>query len=489
MPDGKSAVRGGFIHSVSEQPNKVEFPTASREFRKGWLPLLGIALMLVLFPERVSAQIEPNAGQWKTWVLSSGSQLRLPPPPDQRVSKEEVEVLAELATQRDANAVTLIRFWDSGSPSYQWNQIAVGETSKLKLNTPRSERVLALVHVAIYDAMVAAWDSKYTYHRPRPSDLVKSLTTAIPNPDSPSYPSEHAVAAGAASAVLAYLFPADTQSILAQAQAAAMSRLLAGVQYPSDVQAGLTLGQEVAALVIARAQADGSDAVFSGAIPNGPCNWKGTNPAEPLAGTWRTWVLSSGSEFRVGPPPACDSAQEANELLEVKSFPRVLPAAGAAFDPESKGFFWQGKAVTFWSDLLDKKIFENRLENNPPRAARAYALEATTGYDAMVACWDSKYTYWAIRPVQLDPTTKTLFTTPNHPSYPSAHACVSGANAGVLAYLFPQDAAFFQAEATEAAESRLWSGIHFRSDLNAGLALAQAVTQAAVARAQNDGSQ
>ena len=72
---------------------------------------------------------------------------------------------------------------------------------------------------------------------------------------------------------------------------------------------------------------------------------------------------------------------------------------------------------------------------------------------------------------------------------PSAHACVSGGNAGALSYLFPQDAAFFQAQAVEAAESRIWSGIHFRSDLNAGLALAQKVTQAVVDRVQQDGSQ
>ena len=455
----------------------------------GYILVFSLGLGLTMLALSASAQIEPNAGQWKTWVLTSGDQLRLPPPPKREDSKEEIEVLEQLAAQRDAVALDLIKFWDAGAPSYQWNQMTINEIKKFNLGTVRAERALALVHVAIYDAMVAAWDSKYTYGRPRPSRLDKDLTTVVPNPHSPSYPSEHAVAAGAASAVLAYLFPTDAQAILAQADAAGRSRLLAGVQYPSDVQAGLDLGHAVAALVIARAQSDGSSAIFSGTIPNGPCNWKGTNPAEPLAGTWKTWVLSSGSEFRPGPPPACDSAQEAAELAEVKSFARVLPAGGAAFVPESEGFFWQGKAVSLWSDLLDKKIFEYRMENNPPRAARAYAILTITGYDSMVACWDGKYTYWAIRPFQLDATTKTLFTTPNHPSYPSAHACVSGGNAGALSYLFPQDAASFQAQAAEAAESRIWSGIHFRSDINAGLALAQKVTQAVVDRVQQDGSQ
>src|SRR5580704_1121106 len=360
----------------------------------GYILVFSLGLGLTMFALSASAQIEPNAGQWKTWVLTSGDQLRLPPPPKREDSKEEIEVLEELAEQRDAAALDLIKFWDAGAPSYQWNQMTINEIKKFNVGTVRAERALALVHVAIYDAMVAAWDSKYAYNRPRPSRHDQEFTTAIPNPHSPSYPSEHAVAAAAASAVLAYLFPTDAQAILAQADAAGRSRLLAGVQYPSDVQAGLDLGHAVAAFVIARAQSDGSSAIFSGTIPNGPCNWKGTNPAEPLAGTWKTWVLSSGSEFRPGPPPTCDSAQEAAELAEVKSFPRVLPAAGAALVPESEGFFWQGKAVSLWSDLLDKKIFEYRMENNPPRAARAYAIQSITGYDSMVACWDGKYTYW-----------------------------------------------------------------------------------------------
>ena len=63
----------------------------------------------------------------------------------------------------------------------------------------------------------------------------------------------------------------------------------------------------------------------------------------------------------------------------------------------------------------------------------------------MVACWDGKYTHWAIRPFQLDPEVKTLFPTPNHPSYPAAHACQSGANSIILGDLFPSEASRFAA--------------------------------------------
>jgi membrane-associated phospholipid phosphatase len=87
---------------------------------------------------------------------------------------------------------------------------------------------LALMNVAIYDATIAAWEAKYTYNRPRPSEADPSLATVVPNPSSPSYPSEHAVAAGAAATVLAYLFPKDTQSFIDKAEMAGQSRLMAG---------------------------------------------------------------------------------------------------------------------------------------------------------------------------------------------------------------------------------------------------------------------
>jgi membrane-associated phospholipid phosphatase len=433
--------------------------------------------------------MESSAGKWKTWVLSSGSQLRIAAPPARKTTKAEIKELEMMESQRDAAAVDLINFWDAGPPSYRWNEIALNQIAKGNVNNPRGTRAMALLNVAIYDAMVAAWDSKYAHNRMRPSEINPLLTTAVTNPQSPSYPSEHAVAAGAASAVLTYLYPNDAKFFNDKAAEAATSRLLAGVQYRSDITAGLELGRAVAAFVIERAKADGSDARWTGTVPTGPGLWKGTNPAEPLAGSWKTWVLATGNQFRPEPPPAFDSTQEMTELMEVKTFPRPTPATGLNFDTTRAAYFWQGQFLKYWTDLTSQKIFEYGLAGNPPRAARAYAIASIASYDSMVACWDAKYTYWAIRPNQLDPAITTLFTTPGHPSYPGAHASLSGAAAEALAYLFPRDAEFFRGRATEAADSRLWAGIHFRSDNVAGLALARSVVGAVIERARNDGSQ
>ena len=429
--------------------------------------------------------IEPLAGTWKTWVLASGSQLRLPPPPDRAATEAEIRGLRELAAQRDATVRDRISFWDAGAPGYRWNTILQEELASHGLAGATTSRESSLVHVAIYDATIAAWDSKYAYQRPRPSEADATLATALPTPHSPSYPAEHAAVAGAAAGVLAYFFPDDAQALMEKAEEAAQSRVLAGVQYPSDVAAGLELGRRVAEVVVERAQHDGSEVPWQGSVPTDPSGWTGTNPIGPTFGTFKPWVLASGSQLRPGPPPAFGSEQLAAELDELTTFPRTFATNAAAF-------FWQtpaGSGGTYWMTVADQKLFEYRLDTNPPRAARVLALLSISAFDATVACWDAKYAYWAIRPFQLDPTFTPLIPTPNHPSYPSAHGCSSGSQGAMLAHLFPREAAFFTGRAEEAGMARLWGGIHFRSDIETGWTLGRAVAAMVMERADTDGSQ
>ena len=250
--------------------------------------------------------IEPDAGGWATWLLDTSSQFRMNVPPNEAATADEIAKLITMAGERNEEALQQIAYWNAGPPSYRWNQITVGAIDKRGIPGASASRILALVHAAIYDATVAAWDSKYTYNRPRPSTFDDALTTVIPNPVSPSYPSEYAVTAGAASAVLASLFPDDAEFFEVQAQAAVNSRLLAGVEYPSDVEAGLELGRQVAELAIAYGTADGSNAAWTGSVPTEPTGWRGENPIAPQSGSWQTWALSSPDQFLPAPPPAYD---------------------------------------------------------------------------------------------------------------------------------------------------------------------------------------
>src|SRR5215218_2339636 len=100
----------------------------------------------------------------------------------------------------------------------------------------------------------------------------------------------HAAVAGAASEVLAYVFPDKAQKFRAMSEEAGRSRSIAGVAFPSDIAAGLALGHAIGAEAVKRGKADGFDAKWTGSVPTTAGSWTGTNPILPLAGTWRTWL-------------------------------------------------------------------------------------------------------------------------------------------------------------------------------------------------------
>jgi membrane-associated phospholipid phosphatase len=275
------------------------------------------------------------------------------------------------------------------------------------------------------------------------------------------------------------------------AKQAGWSRVLAGLQYPSDYYAGLALGQKVAEQVIAKAQMDGSDAVWTGTVPTGPCNWIGTNPGNVTAAMWIPLLLTSPSMFRPALPPACDSTQVVAETAVVRNFPRATPGNPVIFGTNYKAFYWQSpEGLNTWPyRYADKWIFEDRLDQNPPRTARAYALIAAVLFDAFIASQDGKFAYWYIRPHQLDSRIVPLFPVPPFPSYPSNHSTFSAARSEVLAYLFPAHADFIRVVGKEGGDSRIWAGIHFPIDNAAGVQLGKSVAQVFITRAQSDGSQ
>ena len=83
-------------------------------------------------------------------------------------------------------------------------------------------------------------------------------------------------------------------------------------------------------------------------------------------------------------------------------------------------------------------------------------------------CWDAKFVSFNPRPSPLDPEIRTVVGLPNFPSYTSGHSTFSAAAADVLSYLFPNGAADFEAQKDEAAISRVYGGIHYRTDIDVG---------------------
>lgn len=249
----------------------------------------------------------------------------------------------------------------------------------------------------------------------------------------------------------------------------------------------MDLGRQVAERVIERAKADGSDAVWTGTVPTGKCMWIGTNPGNVTGPGWRPILLSSPNEFRPPVPPACDSTEMQAQVADVRNYPRSL----AAFGTNQRAFYWQSpEGLNSWPYVYANKwLFENRLDQNPPRVARTYALIASAFFDAFIASQDGKFAYWYIRPPQLDPAIVPLFPVPNFPSYPSNHSTFSATRSQVLAYLFPTHADEIRAIGKDAGDSRIWAGIHYQIDNASGVALGQSVAKTFVDWAKADGSQ
>jgi membrane-associated phospholipid phosphatase len=441
---------------------------------------------------------EATAGTWKTWVLTSPDQIKVPAPPKagSAAAKAELAEVKDLAGKRTPQIEQEAHHWSDYPALEPWvkeNMELVSEQSK---NPPLASRGYGLVSVAMYDAIVATYHWKYTYKREAP----KGTNPVVPAGADPSYPNEHAAIAGAASRVLAYLFPERPAARYdAEAEAAAESRVNAGVNYRSDIDAGLALGRAVADAVIAHAKTDGSDHHFEGQIPTGTGLWAPPpsapvdrrQPVEPLAGEWRTWVTDIKA-VRPGPPPAYGSPQFVTEAQEVLDTTRKLT------DEQKKiAQYWAGGAGTplppgIWNQILLDTVREERLST--PRIARDFALLNVAQADAGNAAWDCKYMFWSPRPLNairdlgLDPTFTSFLPTPVFPSYISGHSTYSAAASEVLSYLFPARATGFKAKAQEAAVSRLYGGIHYKSDNEVGLQVGTKVGQAAVARARQDGA-
>jgi membrane-associated phospholipid phosphatase len=413
-----------------------------------------------------NAQVEPAAGKWKTWFISSGRDYRLPKPPPYR---NELAIVLENQEKIDSATLFHINYWNAGSPGYRWQDMM----NKLRMNDTSSNGVLAamLLNVAIYDATVAAWDTKYAYKRPRPFEVDKRIKSYVLHPASPSYPCEVSVTAGVASTIIGHFYPKLADSVRKMAVQAMASRIAAGVSFPSDTSAGFALGKRIAEIEIEHTKTYMPKNNWDGKMPQEPGKWKG-NPMFPLAGKGKTVVLDSSSEFRPGPPP--DFAKDMEELKKFKP----------TFRSMSNAFYYAGQP----EDVLTKKIFEYNIHLNPPRAARIYSIASIGMYDGFLSCWDAKYTYWGIRPDQYDTTFRpVLFFTPPFPGYPSGHAMIGAVNAEICSYFFPEYKSYFMKRAKDGAESRFQGGIHFRTDNEVGLEMGKKVGTAIVEKAKSQG--
>jgi membrane-associated phospholipid phosphatase len=427
---------------------------------------------------------ERTAGTWKTWVLSSGSEIQVPAPPakDSDRAKADLDAVKDRADQRSGASQALVDKWSQPLATKPWTETAFEFVSKNAKNPPLSSRNYALVHVAMHDAVVASYHWKYQYNAKAPD----GVSTLIPVSPDPSYPSEHAAMAGAASKVLAFLYPGESALRLDEmAEEAAESRVVAGTNTPSDVEAGLALGRAIADKVIAYAKTDGAGTPWNGRRPAGigttsafwaPPPGSSAQPTDPEAGKWKGWALTNNAAFRPPPPPAFNSAQVRAAAVELTEIKKNLTE-----EQKRIAKFWEGAQGTALPAGIALKVAMADVENAAatgdlstrwtlPQVSRAMALLNITMADGGIAVWEAKYVYWyprpenAIRDLGVDRSWSPHLPTPFFPAYPSGSAGYAGGVEAIMAYLFPDRADEFKRRAEEQAMSRVYAGIHWKFD-------------------------
>jgi len=372
------------------------------------------------------------------------------------------------------------------NPVVSWNAtlLTIVRTPGAQPKTVHPTRSFAIMHAAIYDA-VNSIDRTHEPYLVRLRGVSRSA-------------SQEAAANSAAHEVLALLYPTFQSTLDAQ-----LKQSLALIPDGPDKTEGISIGKNVADQILAVRSNDGSNAqpvafVFGSA----PGDFQSTPPNFPAA-QFTTWshvtpfALESASQFRLGPPPVLTSDAYADAFNEVKSL-GIVNSITATADQALTGRFWNGAIQNYWNEITQTAALGHNL--NTARSARLFALLNLSFADGVIAFYDTKYTYnlWrpvtAIRVASTDGNPGTLAdpnwlpevtnTTPD-PSYPGAHAVISAAGASVLNSFFgKKDFDFavtsevlagvtrsftnFSAASEEATLSRIFAGVHFRTDLTSG---------------------
>ena len=387
-----------------------------------------------------------------------------------------------------------------------WNAIAVQATRIATPYQPQGLLYMGYVQTAVYDA-VTKIDRRYVPYHEFPAPAGVHAASASPD----------AAVATAAYTMLTssfLAFPAIAQVGLPTTYSDYINALGgAGAHAVAD---GIKIGQAAASDLIAERTGDRDESITFTPGPLTPGGWTFAplpslqSAQTPWMAVMKPFMLNSPSQFRVEPPPALSSRKWAKEFNEIKAYGAVNSSIRT---PEQTAIakFWNAFAVNQSNQAFQDFSIAHGMDLVD--AARVLAMGNLVDSDAAIACWDSKYYYLFWRPImairnaqidgnpatQPDPNWTPLLTTPNHPEYPAAHTCVTGAEAEMYAVVLGTHhidvtirgsadgtannwAAIHTFNTVndlqrEVANARVWAGLHYRGSTRAGLELARQVAR------------
>lgn len=363
-----------------------------------------------------------------------------------------------------------------------WNAVMMSAVRLDNTGPTLSTRNLAILHLAMYDAVNAVTGTHQAY---------------LSRPASPPGTSVEAAAAAAGYEVLKALYP----GVRARSDAT-FETWRAGVPDNAATSDGLVLGKAAALAILSVRAADGSATDVPYIPSNAPGAWRRTPPffRPPLTPHWRyvrPFALPDVAPFVPGPPPALDSAEYAEALNEVRLIGGSTSTVRTAYQSQT-AVFWSDFSYTamppgHWHEIA-AGIARGR-GTDLAGTARLMALLSLAQADSAIVCWETKFRYNLWRPVtaiqragedgnaatEADPGWNHYLASPPFPAYTSGHSTFSKASAEVLAFFYGTDAITFTvasdslpgvfrtydslaACADEVGLSRIYGGIHYSFD-------------------------
>jgi hypothetical protein len=355
-----------------------------------------------------------------------------------------------------------------------WNATAVTAVQALGPSTPIQSRALAIVHLAMFDALNAI-DRRYVSY--------------APPLQAPPEASPDAAAATAAYEVLVRMIPLQ-KAVLD----AALDRSLKDVADGPARQGGVAVGRQAAEQILAMRRADGADRKVPFTPGSDRSTWRPT-PPEFLPAALTQWpqvklfVIPSLDKFPVSGPHAVDSAAYARDIEEVR-IKGGARAVARTSEQAATAIFWTVPTAIPWNAAARAGLAGRKaslLDN-----ARVLALLNVATADSQIGVWIIKYRYSVLRPVDAirdprglnnpninaDATWESFIVTPPHPDYVSGHSGYSGAAEAVLTALLGDETKVsvtyptngvtrhwqrFSQIAKEVEDARAWGGIHTRT--------------------------